>query len=52
MRTADTVLLHSGDFLKCEPRRIYHEAQFCKVDPLDAIALYGNDEKDEKDQVA
>ena len=52
MRTPDAVFLHSGNFLQCEPGCIYHEGEFCKVDLLDGITLYGDDEKNEKDQVA
>lgn len=43
------MLLHRGDPLKCETGRIYHEDEFCAVNPLDVITFYGNDEKDEKD---
>lgn len=42
------MLLHGGDFLKREPACIYHEGEFCSIDPLDVITLYGNDEKDKK----
>ena len=48
-RTANAMLLHRGDPLKCETGRIYHEDEFCAVNPLDIITFYGNDEKDEKD---
>jgi hypothetical protein len=51
-RTANTMLLHRGDPLECETGRINHEGEFCIVNPLDVITFYGNDEKDEKDQVA
>ena len=48
VRTADAMFLHSRYFLKCEPGCIHHEGEFRKVDLLDGIALYGNDEKNEK----
>lgn len=52
MRTADAMLLHGGDFLEREARCIYHESEFCYIDSHDLVGFYGNDEKDEKNQVA
>ena len=52
MRTANAMLLHSGDFLECEPACVYHEGEFCEIDLLDVITLYGDDKKDEKNEVA
>ena len=52
MRTADAVLLHSGDFLECEARCIYHEGEFRGVDFHELVIFYGDNEKDEKDQIA
>jgi hypothetical protein len=52
VRTADTMLLHGGNFLKREAGCIYHEGEFRRVDPLELIMFYGNDEKDEKNQIA
>lgn len=46
------MLLHGGDFLKCEARRIYHEGEFRHVDLPKVIAFYGDDEKNEKNQEA
>lgn len=46
------MLLHGGNFLKCEAGCIYHEGEFCRIYPLDMITLYGDDEKDEQDQEA
>ena len=46
------MLLHGGDFLEREARCIYHESEFCYIDSHDLVGFYGNDEKDEKNQVA
>lgn len=43
------MFLHSGDPLKSETRCVYHEGEFCRIDPLDVVTFYSNDEKDEKD---
>ena len=52
VRTANPMLLHGGNFLKREARCIYHEGEFCRIYSLKFIVLYGDDEEDEKDQIA
>jgi len=50
VRTADAMFLHSGNFLKREAGCIYHESEFRRVDVLDVITFYSDDEKNEEDQ--
>jgi len=52
LRTADTMLLHGGNFLKREAGCIYHEGEFRYIDLHELITFYGNDKKDEKNQIA
>ena len=52
VRTTDAMFLHSSYFFKREAGRIYHESEFCRIDPLKFIIFYGDDEKDKKDQIA
>ena len=52
MRTADTMLLHGGNFLKRETGCIYHEGEFRRINLHELTTFYGNDEKDENDQIA
>lgn len=52
MRTADTMLLHGGNFLEREAGCIYHEGEFRRIDSHELITFYSNDEKDEKNQIA
>ena len=51
VRTANAMFLHGGNFLECEAGCIYHEGEFCRIDSLDLITFYGDDEKDEKDDI-
>ena len=46
------MLLHGGNFLKREAGRIYHEGEFRRIDLLELIILYSDNEKNEEDQIA
>lgn len=52
MPTAYAMFLHGGNFLKRETGRVYHEGEFCRIDLMELITFYGNDEKHEENQVA
>ena len=44
------MLLHSGNLLKWEAKRIYHEYNFVRINAITLVKFNANDEEDEENK--